>query len=301
MELARILPDKGASELTPKHPIIFILGCARSGTTLLSQYLSQFDQLCYPTNFISRFYYSPYVGSLLQKLMFDLDSKGELFGRMKREANFTSDLGKTSGPLAPSEFWYYWRRFFKFGEIQKVSYGELDEVDKESFINGLLSIQSVFNKPMFLKGMIMNWNIPFISKSFINSYFIFVTRDVVYNAQSLLLARERFFGDPASWYSFKPEEYHVLKGMDPLEQVVGQVHFTNKAINEGLLDISSERVIRLTYEDFCANPLMICESMKSKWSLHLAQQFQSSFKSSNVRVLDVARWNRLNEYAAKYR
>ena len=123
--LAARVPDYCPENLNEDHPIIFIMGCARSGTTLVSQYLARSREFCYPTNFISRFYYAPYIGALLQRLMFDLDTKGELFGSFKEAVDFKSVLGKTKAASSPNEFWYYWRRFFKFGEIQKLDDAQL--------------------------------------------------------------------------------------------------------------------------------------------------------------------------------
>src|SRR5688572_12271830 len=65
----------------PSHATVFIMGCARSGTTLAYQLMAKHLDCVYPSNFISRFYYSPYAGALYQKLMYDLDSKGELLNR----------------------------------------------------------------------------------------------------------------------------------------------------------------------------------------------------------------------------
>lgn len=297
--LAEGIPDIFPEPLAVKYPIIFIIGCARSGTTLVSQYLSKLGSFCYPTNFISRFYFSPYVGALLQKLMFDLDVKGELFGSLKDRGDFRSNLGKTTGALAPNEFWYYWRRFFKFGDIQRLSAEELARIDINAFVRGLNAIQTVFDKPMFLKGMIANWHIPFLAEHIPSSYFIVVKREVVYNAQSLYFARQKFFGNVNKWYSFKPEEYELLRSKDPLEQVVGQVIYTNRAIDQGTKLIPDERVIELKYEDFCQNPLDVIRLLEGKFSVEV-DYWDALFKDSNSRKLDMDKWSVLNDLVARY-
>lgn len=299
-KLSNLISDDQPNILDERHPIIFIMGCARSGTTVLTQYLSQFDAFCYPTNFISRFYFAPYAGSMLQKLMFDLDAKNELFGFLKAKQNFTSNLGKTTGPLAPNEFWYYWRRFFKFGEIQKLTSEQLSNSAGDSFVNGLRCVQSVFNKPLFLKGMIMNWNIPFLAKIIRNSYFIVVKRDIIYNAQSLYLSRERYFGDVNKWYSFKPEEISDLKNLDPLEQVIAQVHYTNKAIDNGIQEIPADRRIEIVYEDFCRDPNQLMEMIKKQCSVQ-SENLEVNFENSNRVILDSKKWQLLNDFGEKYR
>jgi hypothetical protein len=49
----------------PQYPVVFIVGVARSGSTLLYQYFAQSSFFSYPSNIISRFYKAPYIGSLI--------------------------------------------------------------------------------------------------------------------------------------------------------------------------------------------------------------------------------------------
>ncbi len=261
-----------------EYPVVFVMGCARSGTTLLTQLLATVTNWCYPSNLISRFYYAPYIGALLQKMLFDLDEKSELFGKYKNEIKLSSRLGKTIGALSPHEFWYYWRRFFQFGDIHQLSTDELKNVDGEGFVNGLKAIQAVFEAPLFMKGMIMNWHIPFLAELIPNSYFIHVIRDIRFNAQSLLKARKDFFGDTKEWYSFKPPEYNQLMHLRPEEQVVHQVHFTNIGIEKGLSQLTEERVFKVKYELLCDQPgdvlfdiLKRLDSTNVEQDLHLKQ------------------------------
>ena len=103
----------------PKFPVIFIVGCARAGSTIMLQWLANTGQFAYPTNLISRFYATPYIGAKIQQLLTDsrFNFRDELsYNSMAIE--YISDLGKTQGVLSPNEFWYFWRRFFHYGEIQ---------------------------------------------------------------------------------------------------------------------------------------------------------------------------------------
>lgn len=297
--LAARVPDYCPENLNEDHPIIFIMGCARSGTTLVSQYLARSCEFCYPTNFISRFYYAPYIGALLQRLMFDLDTKGELFGSCKEVGDFKSVLGKTKAASSPNEFWYYWRRFFKFGEIQKLDDAQLSKVDAKAFVSGLRSIQTVFDKPIFLKGMIANWHIPYLAKLIPNSYFIIVKRDLLFNAQSLYVARSEYFDDVERWYSFKPVEYPILKEKTPLEQVVGQVKYTNDAIDRGIRSLSDDRVITVQYEEFCDRQSQFVEQLNRKCSLQV-KDMELSFPNANIQKLNRDDWGTLYEVVKRY-
>lgn len=297
-QLERLLGGVTAGmQFESNHPIVFIMGCARSGTTLLSQLLAEYTNWCYPTNLISRFYYEPYVGAMIQRLLVDLDEKGELLGGYKYQPDYTSDLGKTKGLLSPHEFWYYWRRFFKFGAVQQLDEGVLRDVDTIGFTNGLYAIQSVFQKPLFLKGMIMNWHIPFLSEIFPKARFVYVKRDVRYNAQSLLLARERFFGTWEEWYSFKPPEYRLLKEKNSEIQVVGQVLYTNKAIEQGLQSIESVKNVIIHYEDLCGNvstQLNRVTEMIGQPRIEINRNFKNIRQQSRVKV-DLDTWKAIED------
>lgn len=236
-----------------KYPIILIMGCARSGTTLMLQWLASLGFFCYPTNILSRFYGAPYIGAKIQLLLTKHDFNNEIFD-FNEEIPFFSTLGKTKGALAPNEFWYFWRRFFHFGELQCLNDNELQKVDYNNFISEIAAMEYVFDKPFAMKGMIVNWNIPFISDIMQKVLFIYMERHPFYNIQSLLEARKKYYGNLNAWYSFKPVEYPSLKDSDPYEQVAGQVYYTNRAIKEGLSKLNKSKVLTVCYEDFCQNP-----------------------------------------------
>lgn len=225
------------------HPNIYILGCARSGSTLFFQLLSKYLEACYPTNFLSRFYYAPYIGAKLQYLLSDLDTKNEVLAAYP-DFDLSSELGKTKGPLAPHEFWYYWRRIFDINELGYIKH--INSTTISDFHSGLDSVKEIFQKPMVLKGMIANIGIKEIVKDRPNDIVLFIKRDVAFNAQSLLKARETFFQDISKWYSFKLPNYNV--GSNPLRQVVDQVKLTNELIENEIKDIVNP-VYTIQYEN----------------------------------------------------
>jgi hypothetical protein len=241
------------SQLTqPKLPAVFIVGNPRSGTTLLYQWLATSGLFAYPSNIMSRFYNAPYIGGLLHKIFVDYDKQGELFGN--RQFGFTSQLGKTKGAQSPHEFWYFWRRFFHFGEIQQLSKEELANVNHKLFLKELAAIECCFEKPLLLKALILNWNIDYLDGLLKKPLFLFTQRNAIHNMASLYRARKIFFNDPSKWYSFKPPEYESLRTKNVYMQLAGQVYFTNKHIEQTLQSIKSGRSIIISYERFCEAP-----------------------------------------------
>lgn len=251
----------------PEHPIVFIMGCARSGTTLALQYLAATGVFTYPSNLIARFYNAPYIGARIQQMLTDpdYDFRGELTAdNSDPPYDFASVLGKTRGILAPSEFWYFWRRFFPPQEIQRYEQDALRALDTSRFVAEIAALESVRGLPVLMKGMYLNWNIEFLSKLFSKAVFIQIHRDPLCNMQSLLRARSSFFGAEDAWYSFKPPEYSVLCDRPVDEQLAGQVYYTNRAISEGLAGLASERRLVIDYESLCAEPEQLFEALAEK-------------------------------------
>ena len=254
-------PNFRLTEFESNRPMIMIMGCARSGSTLLLQWLASLGIFSYPSNLIARFYGNPYVGILAQQSLLEHDPLNQL-GFTKPEERFDSNLGKTIGPLNPSEFWYFWRRFFSFEQNAQLLTGDADWI---SFFNELAAFEYLTKKPLVLKGLMLNWHIPELFNANKNILFIDLVRDPFYNAQSLILAREKYYNNRDQWYSFKPPEYAMLKSESPIDQVAGQVIFTQKAVEQGLQAVPDKNKVTIRYEEFCNDPKATLKMIDAKW------------------------------------
>lgn len=243
----------------PMQPLTLLVGSPRSGTTLIYQWLASLGLFSYPTNWLSRFWRAPYIGARLQRLLTDPDYQfGHEFSELEQASfSFESSLGKTEGLLAPNEFWYFWRRFFTFKVVHHLSDEELRGVDVATWVAELAAIEAAFEKPLAMKAMIINANIPFVNAALDKVVFLYVKRHPFYNAQSLLDARRAFSGDLHDWYSFRPRQYPSLKDLDPISQVTGQVFYFNQDIERALGQIDKNRWLQVSYEDFCSNPASV--------------------------------------------
>lgn len=249
----------------PKYPLIFVMGALRSGTTLMTQWLGDIG-CAYPTNLMSRFYKAPIMASKIQKLLTDekYNYRNELRD-FNSGIDFNSENGKTIGALAPNEFWYFWRRFLDFKELDYLSTSELlKTVDIDTLRSEFAGIVDVFQKPFALKGMILNYNIDFLDKIFPKAIFIHTKRDPLTNIASALKARERQLGSIKEWYSFKIPEYVELEKLNPYEQVAGQIYHINKAVESGLEKVAEHKKMVVNYEEFCKNPKKYYDEIKDK-------------------------------------
>ena len=234
-------------------PLLFIVGAPRSGTTLLLQWLAASGAIAYPSNLLSRFYGTPTVGALVHLLACDHRFQhGDELKLAGKAIEFRSDLGKTRGAAAPNEFWYFWRRFLPTVDIEPL--GErVSEADFEGLRAELLALSAVMGAPFACKGMMIQYDLEAFAKRVPEARFVFCTREVKANADSLLRARERFFGDTSRWYSARPEGYEALVGLSPERQVEEQVKRTVSAIRSGLTAIDPQRWIEVPLEAFLSD------------------------------------------------
>lgn len=252
-----------------EYPLILVMGPLRSGTTLFTQWLANTGLVAYPTNLLSRFYQAPILGAKIQLMLTDtrFNFRDEL-GEFAQRAEYTSENGKTKGVLAPNEFWYFWRRFLPDPERDVWPDEELRRgFDSKTMLAELAGVMKVFQKPFAAKGMLFNYNIPFLDSIFNKVLFVQLKRDPVANVASVLEARKRQLGSEKAWYSFKIPEYEQLKDANPITQAAGQVHYINKAVAQGISIVDESRRLVVEYEEFCTNPRKVFDELTTKLGL----------------------------------
>ena len=251
----------------PKYPVVVVLGNPRSGTTILTQILAGTGYFAYPTNFLSRLAYAPWIGAMIQQMLFNpvYDFRGEL-SDIQSASGFTSTLGKTIGTLAISEFFHFWRKFFPTHDPGYIPEELLEKVDVDRMRSELASIESVFNKPFMSKGKMMQHNITFFAEKVPELFFIHIKRDPMYVMQSVMMSRRKYYGTDKIWWSVKPKEFEFLAQMPPTYQVAGQVLYTLQDIDHGLESVNESRKMIFSYESLCENPKQIFKELQIKFS-----------------------------------
>jgi hypothetical protein len=276
----------------PAFPIVFVMGPHRSGTTLFMQWLASTGIAAYPTNLLSRFYQAPVIGAKIQLLLTDprYNFRNEL-GEFVQQTDYTSENGKTIGALSPNEFWYFWRRFLPDPVRDDWSDAELKcQMDIETLLAELAGIMDVFQKPFAAKGMLFNYNIPFLDSIFDKALFVRISRDLVTNTESVLEARRRQLGRDDKWYSFKIPEYDQLKGLEPIMQAAGQVSFINMAVDKGMAQVAIHRKLNVQYEKFCSNPKKYYDQIVEKLAIDCPAEY------NGPRQFDITRKRIIPDY-----
>ena len=159
----------------PQFPVVLVVGAPRCGSTIMMQWLAKLGSFAYPTNLLSRFYAAPTIGAKIQLLLTDprYNFNGEILD-FSGDFNFESNLGKTQGALAPNEFWYFWRRFVPNVEPCYLDEAMLRKIDALGLKRAIAGIQSVLQKPLVMKGHILEFNIPFLAKILETAVFVHI-------------------------------------------------------------------------------------------------------------------------------
>ncbi len=250
---------------------IFIVGAPRSGTTFLYQLIVSMFNVEYPTNFIAKFWGNPVVGYILQS---------ELLANEKEEfvSSFKSHHGFTENELLePHEFGYFWSRWF---DHSKSHYTSCDAKVNKDLIHTIDTLQTISNKNWVFKNLTLGLKIPLIKKLFPNAKFIYIQRDPYDTALSLYKGRIERFGSDEAWWSLEPKEINEIKKLSPKEQVVAQVYYINKQIEEDLHKLSSDDYLQIDYDLFETNVKGYTAQLKQLLGAEIKNHINIPFKKN---------------------
>lgn len=255
-------------EALEKFSNIHVLGVPRSGTTLINQYLAMALDVGYINNLIAAFWKAPLHGVHLSKKLLGTDFS----------SNFDSAFGKTLAIKEPHEFGYFWSEILGFDELKEPTPEQKSKQNLVHLSNTLNNISNAFDKPVIYKSIFLGWSASSLAELMPKTLFIYVKRNWMDNALSLLQIRAKYFQNENTWASFKPNEYEQLKSMTPIEQVVGQVYFLNRSFENEMSKIKEENKIIINYEDFTSKPNELIKAVVSKSKFLDARVFENEIE-----------------------
>lgn len=237
------------------HPFIFIFGAPRSGTTLLSQLLSASLDCGYINNLIARFWLTPIHGIRLSEATFGKDNF----------SSFRSNYARTTEPQDIHEFGYFWRDLLKkenMSDVTQVREREKD-IDWEYVRRVLASIQQEFNKPMVFKNIFGSYHLKVLKEILGKVVYVYIERDPLDSAISILQARQKYYSDLNTWWSYTPIEYDEIKDLDYMEQIAGQVYFLHRYYQQQVLE-HADCSVTIKYEQLAKDPMSVIKLVKEK-------------------------------------
>jgi LPS sulfotransferase NodH len=259
----------GSSQI--EDPFIFSFGPPRSGTTLLSQVIAHGLDVGYINNFMARFWKAPICGIRLSKILFDSNSI----------SNFQSEYGST-GPMRDlHEFGYFWRSWLNKHSFESIKNAkELEsQIEWSELKTVLAGIQQQFNKPVLFKNILGSYHLPKFSEVLGKVLYVYIERDPLDTAVSILDARNKYYDDPSTWWSYVPPEYEKIIDQDYWTQIAGQIYYLKKFYSSEFDKLPSNQLIRTTYRELCSNPEQVLEQIRTKLEQNYGNKLR---KKSNI-------------------
>lgn len=258
LDLESELMDDTLEEI---YPNIFIIGQSRTGTTLLSQILFNNLDIACTNNLMAKFWKAPLVGAYLSKI-----SLGD-----KKSATYDSVYGRTNDIYSPNGFGWFWRKLLNIEYARP----DLSEKKEEGVVNWpfvksvIININHILNKSVLYKpAESLAVHLPKFDSCFSKAIYIYIERDLLDIAVSLAKARIDYYNSiEEMWWSALapiPEEYKKLKGQPYEIQIAGQIYWIEKMFEKSTKEIPQEKLIRIKYNDLCANPKLLLDEVCSR-------------------------------------
>ncbi len=236
-----------------KHPFIFVFGPPRSGTTLITQVIAHSFNLGYINNFMARFWLAPIHGIRLSRIIYG-DSK---------LTDFKSDYAATSELTDIHEFGYFWRHWLlkeSFKGVTKCKEIESD-IDWMGLKKVLGNIQNEFKGPMVYKNIFGSYHLKKMKESLDKVIYVYITRDSLDTAISILDARKKYYSDLNTWWSYMPVEYEQLKDKNYWEQITGQVFYLKRYYEGEIQKNKLDNVVQVSMKELSQSPKKVLEKI----------------------------------------
>ncbi len=237
------------------HPAIYVLGAPRSGTTLLSQVLSQGIDAAYIDNIHARFYRAPLTAL---KLFRNLSASAG-------SSDFQSEFATTKSLRDIHEFGYFWKYHLKKGSLSHiVRSSELESsIDWKTLRLIILNIQAEFSRPFVAKNILAGYHVGRFIEEMPRTLFIHIRRDPADAAVSILNARRKYYGDERIWWSYVPLEYEQIRDLPAREQIAAQVFLLRKYYRRQA-EVYPDNVMTVDYADLCSHPAEVLHALQER-------------------------------------
>ena len=232
---------------------IVIVGLQRSGTTLTYQLAAAGTDAGYINNLIARFWESPAYGVHLARHL-----------GLRNRVSFESVYGTTQAVTDVHEFGYFWAKLL--GTTSNAALADVDPaaVDWALVRAKLLSINAAFGRPTIHKSTLAGHFMPHLAAALDRRLFVYVKRDFLEIASSVLKVRRARYGDVAAWWSLKPYEYEAIRGLPPHEQVVAQLYHLHRDLEKQARAVTPGCLWEVEYRDLCARPGAFLAELKRR-------------------------------------
>ena len=275
--LMKLLPEEN------RFPPLFIVGAPRCGTTIVSLHL------------INTFTFSYFPNASKQNPRYPLLAACWARLRNRYEPTTETRYGIVEGPMAPSDGWPIFHRWFP-------KYDHSEPVDKESLheLRRMVAfLELLIGGPFANKNNNNSTRIRTLSQLFPKSLFVHVRRDPRDAVASLIEARERHDVPPDGWWSVAPPQCFDSAPSGIIERAVRQVYEVDGYVRNALDSLPSERSSTVWYENFCREPGRLERWMEARYRACGENLSRRKNWKGEVSYEPSSSWNRLPQSAQR--
>lgn len=225
------------------HPVMFIVGAPRTGSTLLFQLVTHALEVIYTDN----------LAAILHRNWLSALAMGELVPGSRVHGVFSSRHGASKGCFAPSEAGEFWYRWFP-RDRHFLSRDDVDAGCRESIRSELVAAVCWLDKPLVFKNLPMGQRLQVIAAIFPDARIVWCRRDTVDTVLSILAARRSRGVLATEWWSVMPREVERMRGLPELQRVVAQVMAVEAQIEADLALFKSGNVLVIDYREASQDP-----------------------------------------------
>jgi len=233
-----------------RFPPLFVVGAPRCGTTIVSLHLVNTYEFSYFPNISKRNPQFPLIAAALGTLIWDYTPTTK------------SNYGIVEGPVAPSDGWQIFHRWFP-------RYDHSEQVDTESLSElrrMVASLEFLMGGPFLNKNNNNSTRIQKLSELFPRSLFVHVRRNSRDAIASLIKARNENEVPPDEWWGVAPPQCYDNASTGTVERSVLQICKVNELIRNSLRGIPEYRHLGVRYESFCEKPDRLEDWVQDKYS-----------------------------------
>ena len=230
----------------PRFPLLFICGAPRTGTTLVQQVLIDQLPVAFINNLTAVFPRAPLTVNRILRPAAPIPGVA-----------YHSYYGKTVGFSGPNDGLHLWDRWLGADRTKiRTALGPVEQRDMRRFFGAM---EQLFGKPIVVKNNNLNAYASLVAEVFDRAFFICMTREPLFLAQSLLRARQDIHGRNDIPYGLAAGSR--ADPADVVEDVCRQVLYHQQIAQEQQKHIGAERFWIIQYETFCQNPSVLVDAV----------------------------------------
>jgi len=274
-----------------KYQPSFIVGTPRCGSTILYQILSNALDVLYIDNIVCLFYKNLSLGFWLSEKLF----KGKSHNCFKSIHGSTVEFSLHG----PSECWHFWYRWLP-ADRDFVDFTDFDNSIVKEIKEEISAVINCYNKPLLFKNLNMGQRLRLISRVFPNARIIFLKREPIYVAQSILQAKRQIGIKDNEFWSVKPPNVKILKNLNPYEQIVKQIYYIEKQIIQDSRLFKKDNFLVVHYRELCKAPTRILQQCQRLILAKLREDYKiPSLRITTDYILPAREINALKEEISK--